>query len=61
VIWKCLEKDRAARFQDVAQLAAALAPFGGPSARGYAGLVRAPSGAPQMPAPITHAPVVPNA
>jgi serine/threonine-protein kinase len=33
VIHRCLEKDPARRFQDVAQLAMALAPFGGPMVR----------------------------
>jgi eukaryotic-like serine/threonine-protein kinase len=32
VIARCLEKDLAARYQDVAELATALAPFGGPGA-----------------------------
>jgi eukaryotic-like serine/threonine-protein kinase len=33
VVYRCLEKDPARRFPDVAQLAAALAPFGGPATR----------------------------
>jgi len=33
VVYRCLEKDPAKRFQDVAQLATALAPFGGPRPR----------------------------
>ena len=33
VVQRCLEKDPARRFQDVAQLASALAPFGGPGTR----------------------------
>ncbi|MEP7123584.1 MAG: serine/threonine-protein kinase [Byssovorax sp.] len=36
VVLGCLEKDRARRFQNVAQLAAALAPFASPRARVYA-------------------------
>jgi serine/threonine-protein kinase len=35
-IWRCLEKAPAARFAGVAELAAALVPFGGPSARAIA-------------------------
>ncbi len=31
VIWRCLEKDRERRYDSVAELAAALVPFGGPS------------------------------
>jgi serine/threonine-protein kinase len=33
VVYRCLEKDPARRFQDVGQLAMALAPFGGPMVR----------------------------
>ena len=36
VVYRCLEKDPARRFQDVAQLAMALAPFGGPMVREHA-------------------------
>ena len=36
VIWRCLEKQREARYPDVGALAAALAPFGTPATRGYA-------------------------
>lgn len=39
VLMCCLEKERAARFGDVAALAAALAPFGGPTTQAYAALV----------------------
>jgi serine/threonine-protein kinase len=35
VILRCLEKDRARRFQDVAELAAALGPYAPPRARAY--------------------------
>jgi len=39
VVFRCLEKDPANRFQDVGQLAAALAPLGGLSATTSAGLI----------------------
>jgi serine/threonine-protein kinase len=50
VISRCLEKNRASRWQDVAQLADALAPFGGPLARAHADLVRMSPG--MAPAPV---------
>ena len=51
VIWRCLEKDRARRFPDVASLATALVPFGGPSAKAYAALVRTPTAPGLVPFP----------
>jgi serine/threonine-protein kinase len=52
VIGRCLEKDPSRRFQDVAELAAALAPFAGPRGMEYAyGVARVLRGA--------HTPVVP--
>jgi serine/threonine-protein kinase len=47
VVYRCLEKDPARRFPDVAQLAIALAPFGGPMVRDRAlGVARVLSVAP---------------
>jgi len=43
VLMRCLEKERSARFVDVAALAASLAPFGGPTTQSYAALVRSTS------------------
>ena len=50
IVQRCLAKDRAARFPDVAALAAALVPFGGPSAASVAALVGA-----ALPSPEVHA------
>jgi serine/threonine-protein kinase len=62
VIWRCLEKDRNARFADVAELAAALVPFGGPLSRAYAALVRTPAAThvtgPRVPVVALHTPTV---
>lgn len=44
VLMRCLEKERSARFVDVAALAASLAPFGVPTTQTYAALVRSTSG-----------------
>jgi len=49
VILGCLEKDRARRFQNVAALAAALAPFAAPRARGYADRVASIQGIEVLP------------
>jgi serine/threonine-protein kinase len=53
VILGCLEKDRARRFQNVAELAAALAPFASPRARIYADRVAAIQGIEVVPSRST--------
>ena len=53
VILGCLEKDRARRFQNVAALAAALAPFASPRARVYADRVAAIQGIEVVPSRST--------
>ena len=56
VISRCLEKDPSRRFQDVAELAAALAPFAGPrgyeTANGVTRVLRGHHAAPVIPQPV---------
>jgi eukaryotic-like serine/threonine-protein kinase len=59
IVYRCLEKDPARRFQDVAQLAMALAPFGGPMTRERAfGVARVLSVAPGATGPGMPAPAI---
>ncbi|MFT3694945.1 MAG: serine/threonine-protein kinase [Kofleriaceae bacterium] len=55
VIWRCLEKRKEARFGSVAELATALMPFGGPSARAIVGQIHGVARTSQpiaVPAPV---------
>ena len=47
VLFRCMHKDRAQRYQTVGELAGALAPFGGADARRYVAMIRS---APALPA-----------
>jgi serine/threonine-protein kinase len=65
VLFRCMRKDRAQRYQTVGDLAAALAPFGGPTAHAHLRMIRsapafvaAPPAAPSPAIVARHAPTV---
>ncbi|HEY4238938.1 MAG TPA: serine/threonine-protein kinase [Kofleriaceae bacterium] len=61
IVWRCLEKDPAARFADVAALAVALAPFGGRDGRRFAAQTAALLAPPGSPAALLAPPGSPAA